>query len=31
MIAIFALIVCMALGAPWWVYLVGFVLLLLDC
>jgi len=30
MIAIFALIVCIMLGAPWWVYLIGFILLLLD-
>lgn len=30
MVILFALIACIYLNAPWWMYLVGFVCLLMD-
>lgn len=30
MLALFGLFVCIGMGAPFWVYLIGFICLLLD-
>lgn len=30
MLALFGFFVCVGLGAPWWVFLIGFLCLLLD-